>query len=208
MAIVSYSRSCVIAGVSFNRSVNRQADSAAAASPELPVGKAGTLTARTDNNTGEATLGSGHGITTGQIVDVYWQGGRRYGLTVGTVAALIVPLDGGTGDDLPTTSTPLVVTPHVLINFNVDGDVAELVALLLETTDPSLTSKGHVSFFDASDNEIAAIDLTTNDPRIYDIQGGDTNLFAGAPITYALASNGSATVAATLNMGVLQDSTP
>ena len=65
----------------------------------LPIAKAGTLTTRTEDDTGEATLGAGHGITTGAIVDIYWSGGRRYGVTVGTVAGNVVPFGapGGTG---------------------------------------------------------------------------------------------------------------
>lgn len=173
----------------------------------LPAGKAGTLTTRTDADTGEATLGSGHGITTGMIVDVYWSGGRRYGMTVGTVASLVVPLDGGTGDAFPIATTALVVTPHVNINTAIDGDNISIIGLMLECA-LDTGALGHISFFDDGDAEIAEFDLTRNDPIITDVEGGAANPYTGNPITYARATNSSSTASATLKIASGEDSTP
>lgn len=77
----------------------------------VPAAKTGTLTTRTDNDTGELTMTAGHGITTGQRLDVYWTDPTtgeefvRYGMTVGTVATNAVPIDGGGGDNLPVQDT-------------------------------------------------------------------------------------------------------
>ena len=38
----------------------------------LAAGKAGTLSTRTDNTDGTLTLGSGHGITDGQVISIFW----------------------------------------------------------------------------------------------------------------------------------------
>jgi hypothetical protein len=77
----------------------------------VPAAKAGDLTTRTDDDTGELTMDVGHGITTGQRLDLYWEvagvKGCRRGMTVGTVSVNQVPIDGGSGDVLPADETPI-----------------------------------------------------------------------------------------------------
>lgn len=207
MPTISYGISLSAGGVDVRQTITRTVENLNVYEVSLPVGKAGTLTARTDNDTGEATLGSGHGITDGMIVDVYWSGGVRYGMTVGTVASLVVPLDGGAGDNLPSTSTALVVTEQEVINTSLDGDTLAIIGVSLEVATGS-TGKGHVDFQDSGDSSIEEIDLVGNAPAIYDIEGGATNVFTGNPITHCQASNGSSTVAATLKIIAGSDATP
>lgn len=175
----------------------------------LPVGKAGTLTARTDANTGSATLGSGHGITDGMIVDIRWAAGVRYGMTVGTVASLVVPVDGGAGDDLPATSTALVLTEQVSINTPIDGDNAKLAALVAHYDDVASTAKAHVNLVDSGAASIYARTLKANRPRNYDLEDGeDDNPFTGNAITACKASNGSATEECDLYLMFHEDASP
>jgi len=195
-------------GITISAGKTRESDAAEGLTPALPTGKAGTLTARTDNDTGEATLGSGHGVTTGMKVDVYWAGGRRYGMTVGTVAGLVVPIDGGAGDNLPSTSTPLVVTPQVQVTLSLDGDLLVLFGIKAEYVSQASAAKAQVSFYDAANDLIAHIDLNANQLTVIDVAGGDANPFVGDPITYVKATNGSATEACTLKIVRAQDSTP
>lgn len=208
MPSVNFNTSVSGAGLSVSSSVTRSADSVTGYDPTLPAGKAGTLSTRTDDNTGEATLGASHGITTGMIVDVYWDGGVRYGVTVGTVAGTAVPLDGGAGDNFPAEDAAIVVTPQVTINIAIDGDALALLAIKALFASQQSTDKAHIAFYDADDDEIADVDLTAHVAQVYDIAGGASNPFTGDPITYAKASNGSSTAAATLQMIVGQDSTP
>lgn len=71
----------------------------------------GELTTRTDNDTGEITADSaGHTVATGDLVNVYWDGGERLAMTVGTVAGTTIPIDGGVGDNLPVVNSLVVVT--------------------------------------------------------------------------------------------------
>lgn len=75
----------------------------------LLAAKIGTLTTRTDDNTGTLTMNAGHGIVTGNRLDVYWTDAAgvvkcRRGMTVGTVATNSVPIDGGEGDVLPAAA--------------------------------------------------------------------------------------------------------
>lgn len=176
----------------------------------LPVTQAGSLTTRTGDTVGTITMTSGdHTIATGNIIDIYWAGGVRYGVTVGTVSTTAVPITEGAGDNLPIAATAVTVVPQYSINVAIDGDEAELIVLILETTVNTLRTAGHVQFRDASNNEIAAIELVTNVPKVYDITGGATNPFTGAPITNAKASQASGTASGhVLKVVGVQDASP
>ena len=210
MAIGTYSVAVSIGGITINKQISRTADHPNPYGPiALPVGKAGTLSTRTDDNTGEATLSTGHGITDGMIVDVYWAAGCRYGMTVGTVATNVVPIDGGAGDNLPTESTAVVLTEQVIINTAIDGDASSLLAVSFESTDTASTAKASIDFQDSSDTSIEQLDLVVNQPQVFDLGAGGTNPFTGNPITHSHASNGSSTdTACTITILSLDDSTP
>lgn len=96
-----------------------------------PAAKAGTLTARTDANTGEFTLAA-HGFLATQRVDAYWDiggvKGHRRGMTVGVIAGNVVPIDGGAGDDLPADESPIILARSYEYDFRVDGN--DLVGLV------------------------------------------------------------------------------
>jgi hypothetical protein len=102
---------------STSRSLAATGNSAEVASPTLAAAKTGTLTTRTDNDTGTLTMTAGHGITTGQTLDVYWAGGQRRGMTVGTVATNSVPIDGGAGDNLPANTTAITAMVPTSVPF-------------------------------------------------------------------------------------------
>jgi hypothetical protein len=194
-------------GVQISGNAIRDTDSVSGLTPTLPKGKAGSLTTRTDDNTGVATLGASHGIVTSDVVDVYWSGGRRYGMTT-TVSGNDVTIDGGTGDDLPTQGDPVVLTKQVRINLGIDGDLLAGIALKLEFTDPQSANRGHISFFDTSNVQVTQLDLTANEAQPYDVAGGAANPFTGNPITYAKATNGGSDADGTLKLIIAQDSTP
>ncbi len=97
------------------------ADANAGSNVAVAAAKTGTLTTRTDDNTGVATMTGGHGFATSDRLDVYWDGGRRYGMTA-TVAVNAVTIDGGGGDVLPSTSTALTVMIPNLETCDFDGD--------------------------------------------------------------------------------------
>ena len=71
------------------------------------VRRVGTLTTRTDRNTGTLTMSPGHGITTGETIDIRWGSLNRYNVVVGTVAGNSVPIDFGTGDILPLAASAI-----------------------------------------------------------------------------------------------------
>ena len=203
MPNANYNLTLQAGGISMQASVNRAGDHPNSYEVPLPAGKAGTLTTRTDDNTGEATLATGHGIVDADVVDVYWSGGMRYGMTVGTVAGDVVPLDGGAGDNFPVVTTALVVTKQVTVNTQIDGDNVQIIGIAVEG------GAGHVDMQDSGAATIAEIDLAANVPQVWDIAGGNvTNPFTGNPITVTKASNGISTADATLKIVAIEDSTP
>ncbi len=140
-----------IAGKSFPRNANLTAEATLAREVTLPVAKMGQLTTRTDSNTGTLTMVTGHGITTGAKVDIYWveagvRGSRR-GVTVGTVATDSVPIDLGSGDNLPTNLTAVTVQVADPETFALVGDNCVAYAIYME-------GPGTVVFLDGSNAEL------------------------------------------------------
>lgn len=90
-------------GEHFQENVTITSDDKAVFDPpaKVPAAKAGTLTVRGGNTAGTLTLGTGHGVITGDRLDVFWATGCRYGCVVGTVSGNNVPITGGAGDNLP-----------------------------------------------------------------------------------------------------------
>lgn len=213
MPTVDYGCSLSGGGVSIKKTMQRSTNGPTGREIPLPAGKAGTLSTRTNATQGIATLGGGHGIATGNTVDLYWVGGRRFGVTVGTVSGNSVPFSGGTGNDLPAQAFALVMTKVVLINVDIDGEALEIVGVSLEYDVRSEDSDGHATFFDVDDEAIVAIDLAANEARVWDVAGGSDNPFEGDETDYPVArtchaSNGSATNAAVIKIVWGQDATP
>lgn len=160
----------------------------------LVAAQTGTLTTRTDDNTGVATLSTGHGIITSDVCDVYWSGGCRYGMTA-TVATNAVTLDGGAGTVLPAESTPVTVVKQTAVEVNFDGDTAQIVGIFYRNASDT-GALGHLDLQDSGDATIKAVDLkheTANAgcTNIWNIAAGDTNVFTGNRITHGAASHDS-----------------
>lgn len=209
MPTLNYSVTVSGLGGNIAQSLPRSANAGGIREIELPLGKAGTLTTRNDNNTGTLTMAdAGHGITTGSKVDVYWNSGVQYNVTVGTVVGSSVPIDLGVGDNLPIASTAVVVSVRNQINLDIDGDNLVLLAIKQKFNSNTIESDSHIDFQDSGSAQVAEVDLEANGPQVWDIAGGSANPFTGNPITKAFASNGSTTEVATLQLLWLQDSTP
>jgi len=199
MPIGTISSNVSLAGISIQSLITREAAGQISQQVELPAGKAGTLTTRTSNTVGEATLGTGHGIATGNVVDVSWDGGVRYGVTVGTVAGNVVPLtDSGNGDNLPAQGTDLVVSKQITINTDFDGDDAVMFAV-------HSTKRSHVDFQDSGGLSLEAVDLPSNEVWWWAEGTGETNPLSGNAVDRVKVSNGTIE-AATLKIGVLYQS--
>lgn len=168
--------------------------------PAIVAAQTGTLTTRTDDDTGVATLSTGHGIETSDVVDVYFAAGVRYGMAA-TVAGNAVTVDGGAGDVLPTQDDAVTVVVQTAVEINFDGDDAQIIGVFYRNPEDT-GAKASLDLQDTDDASIEAIDLVHEkangaDAAIYDIANGDTNVFTGNRITHGAASHDS-TSAATL----------
>ena len=198
-------------GGSISRTTPRSADGGGIKEIAVPKGYAGTLSTRTDNETGTLTLAGGHGITTAQVIDLYWSGGSRQAITVGTVSVNSVPIgadDSGVGDNLPIATTAIVASPRVAFNADIDGDSLAALSMQMAYTNPAIDAESNLLLEDAANDDIAQVDFEANVPKLYDIEGGDSNPFTGDPITHGIISNGSSSADATLKILWVQDSTP
>lgn len=169
----------------------------------LAAGESGTLSTRSDDGAGVLTV-TGHSIEAADVVDIYWPGGERYGVTVDSVDTNTITFDdtpAATGDVLPVQDTAIVVCERQLINIAFDGDDVQLFAI-------HTTQRSQCSFYDADDDLIKQYELAeANVAESWYASSSESNPLTGDAITYAYASNGSAT-AATLTILCLVDSTP
>jgi len=155
----------------------------------------GTLGTRTDEDTGIVTLSTGHGIATSDIVDVYWAGGVRYGMTA-SVSGVAVTVDGGAGDNLPAQdATITAVVEQTAWEVNFDGDDAQVVAVMYRNGRDT-GAKAHLDLQDATPATIEELDLVHESvhgglDNITDIAAGDTNIYSGNRITAGKVSHDS-----------------
>ncbi|MCG3178308.1 MAG: hypothetical protein BIFFINMI_00634 [Phycisphaerae bacterium] len=202
MPDISYSQSVVVGGITISGTLSRSADGQISQVVSLPAAKAGTLTTRTDDNTGVITLGDNHGISTGMIVNVHWAGaapGRRYGVTVGTVAGNVVPIDGGAGDNLPAQDAAVTVAEVVEVDVDFDGDLSVLLAA-------SCSKAVYLDVQEANGDSIVGLDLPAGEPWVWPNGGPLANPLAGKVVGKLATANSSATAVAELRFGVLYDS--
>jgi hypothetical protein len=150
MSTATVSNTVTALGKTFTSGRTTTADGGVIKDPTLAAAKTGGLTTRTDANTGTLTMTAGHGITTGQRLDVYWDGGARYGMTVGTVSTNSVPIDGGGGDDLPAAATAITAMVPQLETFS--AETAALRGLFVGAPVPA-----YVVILDAADAVLKAV---------------------------------------------------
>lgn len=203
----NYSSNFSAGSISINSLNSYSADGADGREVELPIGRAGTLSTRTDANTGIATVESGHGISLGSQVDVFWDGGVRYGMDTPVVGATTISLEGGEGDDLPDADTEIVVAPQQLIEISFGADRLKAIGIMMRIL-TGVSAMGHAAFYNTDNQEVSAFHMTSG---VMVFQDENTNTFAGqtnTDVSYVLASNGSGDVAMTFQLALLVDSTP
>jgi len=170
-----------IGGSNFSSSTTITDSGQIGADVTLTAGQAGTLSTYTSTTGGTATLSIGHGITTGVKVNIYWTGGCRYGVTVGTVNVNSVPFSLGAGTDLPIQTTAIVVALCTTINVDVTGNDVSIIAA-------QGSQAGNVTFYASNDSVISNVELTAGYAWMYNENDGGTNSLADATVAYALAA--------------------
>jgi len=183
-----------IGGVAINSTTTRSEESAVTYSDTLAAGTSGTLSTRTDDNTGVVTA-SGHGLSVSDTVDVYWTGGVRYGMNVTAVSGDDVTVDAGSGDVLPAQATAVVICEAVEINMDFDGDDMAMLAI-------GCNKRAHLDFQDSASASLFAIEITADEPYRWSNDQEHTRPITGNAVDKVLISNGT-TAAGTLKVGAL-----
>ncbi len=186
-----------IGGVGVNSSFSRTATGQISHDVTLNPAKTGTLTTRTSDTAGIATLEAGHGIIVSDVVDVYWTGGRRYNVNVTAVNVNDVTFSGGTGDTLPAQSTALTMAKQQTIDTDFVGNLLVAIGALC-------AARAHVKFYESLTLKLA-VDVTANELWFWVNGGTAANPLAGANVTHIVASQAGA-VAASLKVGALYNS--
>jgi hypothetical protein len=175
----------VTGGGTYSQTVSATGNSKEATSPLVPAAKTGQLTTRTDNDTGVLTMDAGHGFITNDLVDVFWAGGSRRGMTA-TVATNAVTVDGGSGDNLPLVNTPVTAMKPVQVPFSLTGDDLDSLASFSPVS-------GWVVYRNGTTALLAHQILPPATSRSWIAGGGVTNPLAGVSPTNVLFSHADST---------------
>jgi hypothetical protein len=160
----------------------------------VAAAKAGTLSTRSSATAGTLTMGSGHGITDGQRIDIYFSGGYAYGATVGTVSGTSVPFTGavgtaGTGGEaLPAQSTAVTVSV-------VETDAFAVTAANLQYLNADAQTVGvtGLAVFAESDNTVVKVAAVTGPTGAYQwASGAGSNPFGDNVAKVFLSHNSTA----------------
>lgn len=119
-----------VAGQTVPVQLSRSEDGTGLWTPSVTAGQTPTGWTKTDDTDGVAAMAGGHGLETGDRIDVFWNGGRHYNMTA-TVAGNNVTLAGGGGDALPASATAVVVAKHEVVDAAFDPD--NMTVLLIST---------------------------------------------------------------------------
>lgn len=171
----------------------------------VPVAWAGTLTTRTDANTGTITMtDAGHLITTGLKVDLYWTNadgttGQRRNMTVGTVSGTSVPVDLGSGTDLPIATSAIIVARCQSFTVSIAGNT---LAALLAGADPGVRCQ--IVLYSGGTTEELAISLLSNEAYGWDPSQG-TNPIVGDSIDTIVLSHADVALAQNVRCLALLD---
>jgi len=189
-----------IGGAPMGATLQRTADGSIREGPiTLPKAEAGTLSARTTDTTGTLTI-VGTTLITGDAIDIYWAGGRRYDVTVGVVSGDSVPFSGGAGDVLPIQGAAITAAKQVAVVTSFDG--SKLVAI-----GAKLGERGHLSLLQAGATALS-VDLVKNETWFWLDGQQITNPLAGVAVDGLSVTDSSSAADAVLDFGVLYDSTP
>jgi len=119
---MNVAKSQSLGGVSFPESKAPTGDAMIVHNLSIAAAEAGDLTTRTSDTIGTLTVDdSGHSITTGVRLDIYWTAGTRRGVLVGIVSGSSIPFTGGAGDVLPTNLTAITCAVPEEADVFVDG---------------------------------------------------------------------------------------
>lgn len=192
-------RKYTLAGIVFNSGVQAlTGPGIEIVDQNIPIAWAGSLSTRTDNDTGTVTMNdAGHLITTGSRVDVYWNGGQRRGMTVGTVAGTSVPIDLGSGTNLPNQGTAIIVATAQQFAFSFSGSNIAGLACASDARGTIVICSGTVT------EELSKI-FSGPDAYGWTSSDSEANPIVGDTITFIYMSHADTAIARGMRAAVLK----
>lgn len=172
--------------------------------PTIAAAKTGALSTRTNNTDGELTMAASHGITTGAKIGLYWSGGKRYNVTVGTVSGNAVPISSGSGDNLPAQATNITAMVESVINMDLTGN--ELQAVSASVGSGTEAKRMTVNFWETTTLRMTK-EIMKNSPYFW-VTGGawGTNPLATFAISHVTVSHEDSDASMQVNIGTMQNS--
>lgn len=191
-----------IAGLSIQASRTRTASGQISHEVSVPAAAAGSLKTRTGDDEGVFTL-SGHSLAVNDIIDVYWDGGLRYGMKVTAISGDDVTAGGlsgpGAGDVLPDEGTALTAGEQTPVDTDFDGDKLEMILIVS-------TARSHFDFQDSGGASLEAQELTAGEPWDWCTNIGVLNPLAGNPVDTLMLSSGDSSGPATVKVALIYNS--
>lgn len=180
--------------------------------PATPASKVSTAFTNTSSSTGSLTMSAGHGLITGQVVDLYWQDTAglyhsRRRVLLGTVSGNTVIIAGNNttpataGANLPITGTVIHVMAPVMVPAVFDG--SEIVELVLATD-----QHGSFAFLDGSN--VVQFEKAIGPGELWEYNGANGRacaLVTSAITVHKVYFSHGGTVAATMKAVALLDYT-
>ena len=186
--------------VSFNAGLTREKEGGIDQVVDLAAANEGDLTTRTNDTSGVVTADSAeHGITDSNTVNVFWDGGMRYGVTVSSVVTTAITITGGTGDVLPAQGTSVTIAKQVEIDVDWDGDKTDFLAICC-------ARRAHVDLQQSGGSSIKAWEVGPTAPVTWASDTGVTNPVASNTVGKAMASCGESAGTGRMQIGVVYDS--
>jgi hypothetical protein len=173
----------------------------------IPAAKAGTLTTRTDNDTGVVTSVA-HGILDTDNIDLYDADGIiiRKDMDVTAVTADTISINAGSGSNLPVLTTAVKVAKQKIIS-PVFFDASGIQIFGIELSVPGATTKGRANFLSAVPASVGDMSLTANVGLISNVAAGAANPLSADAVSIT-ASNGNSDLDGVLTIISMEDRTP
>lgn len=188
-------KTVVIGGKTLKESTTIEGEASIFQEETVPAAEAGSLTTKTDADTGVVTVdASGHSITDTDYVDIYWADGCRRNMQVTSVTVNAISVDGGLGDDLPVQDTEVTITIPVEMDVVFSGTKAKSISCYT-------AKRGQFVFEDAGGEELAW-ELGDGIVKEWHDESKEDNPVTGDSIIKAVVSHES-TAAQIMQVGII-----
>ncbi len=189
-----------------NATIDISSDGAIQQAVDVPKASVGTLSTRTDDDTGVATVPTGHGVIAADLITLFFAGGHRRDVVVDSVTGTTITfgtVTPGAGDNLPAQDDPITVCKQVDVNVDFVGN--DVIAIMA-----TCGARAVIGFM-ASGTRQKNVELKAGNGRqwhwISADGGGATNPLSAVTVDQVRVAHEAASQQ-TVRLGVNYDSTP